>query len=43
MRRLQSGGARALMARDITRLDTEIALKYFRVPDNHRLKRGRLT
>jgi len=27
--RLQSGGARALMARDITRLDTEIALKYF--------------
>src|SRR5207244_12491371 len=27
-RRLQSGGARALMARDITRLDTEIALKY---------------
>src|SRR5437764_759538 len=28
-RRLQSGGARALMTRDITRLDTEIALKYF--------------
>src|SRR5207237_5864239 len=28
-RRLQSGGALALMTRDITRLDTEIALKYF--------------
>ncbi|PYS49120.1 MAG: hypothetical protein DMG13_24070 [Acidobacteria bacterium] len=28
-RRLQSGSARALMARDITRLDTEIALKLF--------------
>jgi hypothetical protein len=27
--RLQSGSARALMARDITRLDTDIALKYF--------------
>ena len=28
-RRLQSGGARALMARDITRLDTDIALRLF--------------
>jgi hypothetical protein len=28
-RRIQSGGARALMARDITRLDTDIALKLF--------------
>jgi hypothetical protein len=28
-RRLQSGSARALMARDITRLDTDIALKFF--------------
>jgi len=28
-RRIQSGGARALMARDITRLDTDMALKLF--------------
>ncbi|HEV2200053.1 MAG TPA: carboxypeptidase-like regulatory domain-containing protein [Bryobacteraceae bacterium] len=28
-RRIQSGGARALMARDITQLDTDIALKLF--------------
>ncbi len=28
-RRLQSGSARALMSRDITRLDTDIALRYF--------------
>src|SRR5438067_4671218 len=28
-RRLQSGGARALMARDITRLDTDIAVRLF--------------
>ena len=28
-RRIQSGGARALMARDITRLDTDVALKLF--------------
>src|SRR5439155_15555314 len=40
-RRLQSGGARALMTRDITRLDTEIALKYF-ADWTDRIARGEL-
>src|SRR5947207_7843648 len=40
-RRLQSGGARALMTRDITRLDTEIALKYF-ADWSDRIARGEL-
>ena len=40
-RRLQSGGARALMARDITRLDTDIALRYF-ADWTDRIARGEL-
>jgi len=40
-RRLQSGGARALMARDITRLDTDIALRLF-ADWTDRIARGEL-
>src|SRR4029453_2584739 len=38
-RRLQSGSARAQMARDITRLDTDIALKLF-ADWTDRIRRG---